>query len=295
MNARNAMLTGIPHARKRSIETQFRAQGATVRSEQSSNGSWTIHVSLPDRTFAGDMSTCSGAGNPTTAAPDPATHRANAAARTEPPAHRLGRLSARFETGGRGPATVSTDAGDASGVCYGSYQMTSAGGGTVARFIAQSEFPWRMRFVGLAPGSASFTGQWLAIARAEPDRLHRLEHAFMKRTHFDPLVTRVCADEGLDVTVRSRALQNVIWSTAVHHGPNSPVVHRAIQALKQRGAFNTNAATFDRDLIVAVYQERGRRTASGTLLYFARNAPDTQAQILDRFIAEQHEALRMLV
>ena len=42
----------------------------------------------------------------------------------------LGSLSSKYETGGRGPGTVSSGVGDAGGVSYGSYQMTSkpAGG-----------------------------------------------------------------------------------------------------------------------------------------------------------------------
>ena len=54
----------------------------------------------------------------------------------------LGSLSSKYETGGRGPGTVSTGIGDAGGVSYGSYQMTSRPrGGTVARFIAEPDFP----------------------------------------------------------------------------------------------------------------------------------------------------------
>ena len=53
----------------------------------------------------------------------------------------LGKLSEEFETGGRGPGTVSTGVGDAGGVSYGSYQMTSKNGGTVLRFVSQPTFP----------------------------------------------------------------------------------------------------------------------------------------------------------
>src|SRR5688572_947216 len=48
----------------------------------------------------------------------------------------LGKLSAKFDTGGRGPGTVSTGAGDFGGVSYGSYQMASKLG-VVDRFLAQ--------------------------------------------------------------------------------------------------------------------------------------------------------------
>src|SRR5262245_1600060 len=44
----------------------------------------------------------------------------------------LGNLSAKYETGGRGPGVVSTGAGDFGGVSYGSYQMATKTG-TVAQ------------------------------------------------------------------------------------------------------------------------------------------------------------------
>ena len=61
----------------------------------------------------------------------------------------LGSLSEHYETGGRGSTTVSGGVGDAGGVSYGSYQMTSAGGGTVTIFVREPSFPWRADFAAL--------------------------------------------------------------------------------------------------------------------------------------------------
>ena len=76
----------------------------------------------------------------------------------------LGSLSSKYETGGRGPGTVSSGIGDAGGVSYGSYQMTSRPrGGTVARFVAEGPFhgasgsPARSR---AAPRSAHTGKRW---------------------------------------------------------------------------------------------------------------------------------------
>ena len=71
-------------------------------------------------------------------------------------AEALGELSAKYETGGRGPGTVSTGSGDPGGVSYGSYQMATKMG-TVARFVAQTGFQWAADFTGLTPGTAPFT------------------------------------------------------------------------------------------------------------------------------------------
>ena len=202
----------------------------------------------------------------------------------------LGKLSEEFETGGRGPGIVSTGVGDAGGVSYGSYQMTSKNGGTVLRFVSQPAFPWRDDFRSLSPGSPEFTAKWKAIATATPEAFHAAQHAYIKATHFDVLAENTLDTDRLDVTTRSAALQDVIWSTAVQHGPNTPVIHRALAALRSQGGQDVD----DRGLIQAIYAERGRRDASGALAYFANNSAAVQDGVAKRFVREERSALRML-
>jgi LysM repeat protein len=206
----------------------------------------------------------------------------------------LGSLSSKYETGGRGPGTVSSGRGDAGGVSYGSYQMTSKPrGGTVARFVGDVAFAWQARFAGVNPGSAEFSARWKALATEAPDAFFDAQHAFIKRTHFDPLVRKIAAEDGVDVTLRSPALQDVIWSTAVQHGPNTPVVHRAIQKLGG-GVPQPAGRERDRHLIMAIYAERGRRSEAGNLVYFARNSKAVQDGVARRFRDEERDALGML-
>ncbi len=208
---------------------------------------------------------------------------------------KLGSLSEKYETGGRGPSTVSTGAGDYGGVSYGSYQMTSKpNGGTVAVFILQADFPWRDTFSGLIPGNEAFTEQWKKIATEEPVKLHDAEHTFIKRTHYDPLAAKVRNSYGIDVTNRHYALQEVIWSTAVQQGPNTPVVNRALQSLSQQGKDDPDNTEFDRYLISAIYEERGRRTDDGKLAYFSKNSISVQESVAKRFEEELEIALIML-
>jgi LysM repeat protein len=207
----------------------------------------------------------------------------------------LGSLSSKYETGGRGPGTVSTGIGDAGGVSYGSYQMTSRpGGGTVARFIAAPDFPWRERFAGLTPGAPGFSTQWKALASEARDAFFEAQHEYIKRTHFDPLVRKTLSEDGLDATRRSHAVQDVMWSTAVQQGPNSAVVHRAIAALGGGQALEPANLENDRKLIVAIYAERGRRAADGSLVYFSKNSQRVQESVAQRFVNEQRDALAML-
>lgn len=205
--------------------------------------------------------------------------------------HVLGKLSEKFETGGRGPGIVSTGVGDAGGVSYGSYQMTSKpGGGRVKEFISQPDFPFGARFAGLTPGTPAFTAAWKALAAERPDEFHATQHEFIKRTHFDRLVRKIRTEDGLDVTTRSHALQDVIWSTAVQHGPGSGIPHTALGTL----GVQPPDPEFDRKLIIAIYSERGRKKADGTLVHFSRNSAAVQAGVAKRFVNEQRDALDML-
>ncbi len=207
----------------------------------------------------------------------------------------LGQLSIRYETGGRGPGTISSGSGDAGGVSYGSYQMTSRGGGTVGRFVADPAFPFKDRFAGLAPGSPEFTAAWRALAAEHGPDFHAAQHDFIKRTHYDPMVNNVRAQTGFDVTTRTSALNDCCWSTAVQHGPNSRIFQTVLAALQTAPTPRPEEGDiFDEAVIRAVYAERGRRDGSGVLVHFSNNSPAVQRGVADRFVNELKDALAML-
>jgi LysM repeat protein len=201
----------------------------------------------------------------------------------------LGKLSAKFETGNRGAGTVSTGAGDKGGVSYGSYQMSSTLG-VVARFLAQLDAPFRNKLGNSQPGSAQFTAAWKQLAAAEPKEFQDRQHAFIKKTHFDPLAAKIRQEDGVDVTTRSHALQDVIWSTAVQHGGASSIPHAAHSTL----GINTDHPEFDKRFISAIYAERGRRRGDGKLAHFSGNSLDVQEGVANRFRSEEGDALKML-
>lgn len=201
----------------------------------------------------------------------------------------LGTLSAKYETGGRGPGTVSTGVGDPGGVSYGSYQMATKMG-TVARFVGQPGFPWAKDFQGLVPGTAQFTAAWKRIAAAQTDDFQHAQHAYIKATHYDVLCAKVLSENKVDINTRSRAVQDVIWSTAVQHGGATPIIGRALASLNCA----LTDPTYDKQLICAVYAERGRKKPDGNLAYFSKSSPGVQAGVARRFRDEQTDALAML-
>ena len=201
----------------------------------------------------------------------------------------LGELSAKYETGGRGPGVVSTGSGDPGGVSYGSYQMATKMG-TVARFVTQPGFPWATDFEGLTAGTAPFTACWKRIAANETAAFQSAQHAFIKKSHYDLLAAKILDDDGLDVNKRSLALQDVVWSTAVQHGGATPIVHKAIANVQAK----PTDPDFDKQLISAIYAERGRKKPDGNLAYFSKSSPSVQAGVSKRFRNEEQDALVML-
>ncbi len=232
---------------------------------------------------------------PPVAAPAPSTPApvADAPPAAAPDGHRLGQLSVQYETGGRGPGTVSTGAGDPGGVSYGSYQLAT-NRNRPQEFLANEGQAWAAEFGGAAPGTQAFSATWRAIAAREPQAFGDAQHAFIERTHYDVQADRVQTRTGLDVSTRSHAVQDAVWSTAVQHGPETNAISNAVRNVEARGFSPDDGVAYDRALIDAIYAERGRRGADGNLVYFSSSPASTQASVADRFVNERADAQAML-
>ncbi|MGF6612387.1 hypothetical protein OKW45_007375 [Paraburkholderia sp. WSM4175] len=208
----------------------------------------------------------------------------------------LGKLSTQYETGGRGPSTVSGGQGDPGGVSYGTYQMTSKTrrpdgtfviGGTVKIFVTSPDFPWAADFAGLTPGTPAFTSKWREIVQNNANQFVSVEHEFMKRTHFDVQISTVISNTGVDLRYHSHAINDVVWSTAVQHGPTTDVVTSAIKNLNMP---NSETRDYDRALIDAIYAERGKTNAHGQLIRFIHSSAAQQAGVAGRYVSERPKA-----
>jgi hypothetical protein len=211
----------------------------------------------------------------------------------------LGKLSEKYESGGRGPATVSAGVGDPGGVSYGTYQLASKIGRAdefVRKYYAEE-------IKHLKGGTPEFTKKWKELAEKDPTGLHKNEHDFIKQTHFDPQTRKLKKELDLDVEKRSAALRDVVWSTAVQHGPNTNVIVQAAGPLLAEKIWGDGSdkafikAWFvisDEALIRAVYAERGRKSADGKLVHFSGVSPEWIPALSKRLENEVKDAINML-
>jgi hypothetical protein len=199
----------------------------------------------------------------------------------------LGKLSEKYESGGRGPGTVSTGKGDRGGVSYGTYQLASKVGR--ADEFVRKYYP--EEFKGLKAGSDEFTARWKKLAADDPKGLRANEHRFIQETHYESLAQRVQKRLGIALDQRSHALRDVVWSTAVQHGPNTNVVDLAVKPLLKKKPIETIG---DEEVIRAIYAERGRKDESGGLARFRGNSEEVQRAVARRFENEMRDALEAL-
>lgn len=166
--------------------------------------------------------------------------------------HRLGSISERFESGGRGPGTVSGGKGDPGGISYGTYQLASRTG-TAAAFLRDEGARWAGRLCD-APGSAGFSAAWKDIAASEAEAFAAAQHAFIERTHYLPVNRAALAALGYDLDQRHAAVRDAVWSAAVQHGGAAGLVKSAV--IDADGKADRCTPAHDRALVEALYRRR---------------------------------------
>ena len=136
--------------------------------------------------------------------------------------YRVGDISEKYETSGRGYASVgkiSSGKNDKGGISYGTFQLKSKGGdgGRVMEYIRQSE-EFGSEFDGLKVNSPEFKAKWKEIAEKDPDGFRKDQYNYIKSTHYDIQEAKL-NKKGFDISNRSRAVKEEVWSISVQYGP----------------------------------------------------------------------------
>jgi len=211
----------------------------------------------------------------------------------------LGRLAAKFESGSEGIAAIGYDR--KGGTSYGKYQIASRVG-TMDAFISylQDKAPdlaERLNAAGPAnTGSKNgkMPAEWRAIAAAQPGRFEQLQGDFILTSHFEPAMRGIADSTGLAFEKMPAALQEVLFSTAVQHGPSGAtrIISQAVQRVGAQklqpsdGKKSAPTKKAEEQLITQIYNLRAGQFVSST--------DQVQAAVRNRLRQEMREALQML-
>lgn len=200
----------------------------------------------------------------------------------------LGKLSAQFESGKDGIAAIGYDS--TGGTSYGKYQIASKVGSmkSFLSFLDQEapDISKRLRQSGPANTGSRRGGMpdaWRAIAKQHPERFEQLQEAFIHQSHYKPALEAIEQRTGIDASSLSAAMREVIWSTAVQHGPAGAA---RIFARADDLSGKHDDAGYERKMINNVYNVRAGQFGSST--------SQVRDAVRNRFRQERQLALKML-
>jgi murein DD-endopeptidase MepM/ murein hydrolase activator NlpD len=188
----------------------------------------------------------------------------------------LGAVSRKYETSNGGPGFISSGAGDFGGKSYGMYQLASSAGAGNSLMSFIKAMGYTSDFAGLTPTSASFDSKWKELANDPKFAIAQQKYA--ADTYYIPFANKLMG-MGLDV-MRSRALQEMAWSTSVQYGGGTNIVSKALSGM--------NIADMSPDDIVKKIQNYKHNTIGS---YFSGSSGDVQSGVSNRTMSELNDLL----
>ncbi len=108
--------------------------------------------------------------------------------------------------------------------------------------------------------NTKFANSWKqVVSENEPEKFKKLEHEFIKLTHYDKQVSKIRHETWVDIDSLSMSVRNVVWSVSVQHWPNSSLVVDTIRSLWKINFWNLNNQV---KLIEKLYANRASKYSS---------------------------------
>jgi hypothetical protein len=198
----------------------------------------------------------------------------------------LGAVAEKYESGGRGSGTVGWD--KVGGTSYGKKQISSKAGAMTdfLKFLdktGKGDVAKKLRDAGIEKDTGSTSGKavdaWKevvasgALGNSENEWLGQGYQTALKGLKDQSLQSRISG---------SRALQEMLFSTAVQHGPYG--AQKIMNSVFKPGMT-------DEQLVKAVYAERG---ADGGKKHFGGSTANVQAGVVNRFGNEEKDIMALL-
>lgn len=198
-------------------------------------------------------------------------------------------LSSQYESNGD-PGCVSSGSGDAGGVSYGLWQLSSTAGSAksfVEFCVSQGYSCGPTLSAAGDPGTDSFSSAWKTVATQDPTGFTEAQYQYILGAYFEPGCA-AAASVGIDLNKHSDALKCVVWSASVQYssGNIADLFQDAATVLSQPISV-LDDAKYDSDLIQAIYQVRATDE-------WTSGSPDLRPGLRERFTNECNDALILL-
>lgn len=198
----------------------------------------------------------------------------------------LGAVAEKYESGGRGSGTVGWD--KVGGTSYGKKQISSKAGAMTdfLKFLdktGKGDVAKKLREAGIEKDTGSTSGKavdaWKEVVAS--GALGDSENEWLGQGYKQAL--KGLKDKSLQSRISgSRALQEMLFSTAVQHGPAG--AQKIMNSVFKPGMT-------DEQLVKAVYAERG---ADGGKKHFGGSTANVQAGVVNRFGNEEKDIMALL-
>jgi len=201
---------------------------------------------------------------------------------------RAGLLSAQYESNNEIDCIGYDRVG---GTSYGQFQLASKTGAMdlFIKFLKEKAPDIAARLKAAGPSDTGgktglMPAVWKDIAARDPKRFEALQHEFIRGSSYAPAAKSIVLTTGVDVTKRSYALREVLWSTAVQHGPSG--AERIFSQAIENADVGTDSQDFDKAVIEQVYRLRSQK--------FFRHTKRVREAVQSRFRDEKSTALALL-
>ncbi|MHB9941468.1 vgrg protein [Clostridium sporogenes] len=197
----------------------------------------------------------------------------------------LGIRASKYESN-LNPAEISDDPGDYGGKSYGAWQFSSRTG-SLDSFINSlkgnnNDMYYKLTYAKSKDNGTfgeNFDAAWKSIASQNKDRFLKVQQNYVKANFYDTVAQSLKSKFDFDISKRSNALKESLWSTVVQHGVGGAT------SIFSKLNLNNN----DSNIINDLYNER-----QNVNVYFRSSSPEIRQSVYNRFTREKQDMLSML-
>ena len=195
----------------------------------------------------------------------------------------LGFSAAKYESN-INPGTISNTPGDYGGKSYGAWQFSSKTGSldSFINSLKVNNTEFYEKLSGAKDNNKfgeNFDTEWARVATSNKEEFLKLQHDCVKQDYYDNAAQDLKLKYGFDISQKSDALKESLFSTVVQHGVGGT------SSLFSKINLNNS----DGNIINDLYNERQKVNT-----YFKSSSAQVKQSVYNRFTKEKQDMLSML-